>query len=82
MRDHLFIPDRQAIPDCDNAIDHAIGNYIVKHRPAVIINIGDQADMTSLSSYDVGKASAEGKLFDSQKDSQVMFLHQNHKAQP
>lgn len=63
MRDHLFIPDRQALPGCDNAIDHAIGNYIVKHRPAVIINIGDQADMSSLSSYDVGKASAEGKRY-------------------
>jgi len=64
LRDHLFIPDRQAIPDGDNAIDHAIGNYIAKHRPKVIVNIGDQADMGSLSGYDVGKASAEGKRYE------------------
>lgn len=65
-RDHLFIPDRQVKPGCSNAIDHAIGNYIVKHRPQVIVNIGDHADMESLSSYDVGKASAEGRRY--QKD--------------
>lgn len=63
-RDHLFLPDRQVKPGCSNAIDHAIGNYIIKHRPAVIINIGDHADMESLSSYDVGKASAEGKRYE------------------
>ena len=63
-RDHLFIPDRQVKPGCGNEVDHAIGNYIVKHRPDVIINIGDHADMESLSSYDVGKASAEGKRYE------------------
>lgn len=63
MRDHLFLPDRQVKPGCSNEVDVAIGNYIVKHRPEVIINIGDHADMESLSSYDVGKASAEGKRY-------------------
>lgn len=64
VRDHLFLPDRQVKPGCGNEVDHAIGNYIVKHRPAVIVNIGDHADMESLSSYDVGKASAEGKRYE------------------
>lgn len=63
-RDHLFIPDRQVKPGCSNDVDRAIGNYIIKHRPDVIINIGDHADMESLSSYDVGKASAEGKRYE------------------
>jgi hypothetical protein len=63
VRDHLFLPDRQVKPGCSNAVDRAIGNYIVKHKPAVIVNIGDHADMESLSSYDVGKASAEGKRY-------------------
>lgn len=62
-RDHLFLPDRQVKPGCSNEVDHAIGNYIVRHRPKVIINIGDHADMESLSSYDVGKTSAEGKRY-------------------
>lgn len=62
-RDHLFIPDRQATPGAENLVDHAIGNYIAKHRPEVIINIGDQADMPSLSLYDVGKKSFEGRTY-------------------
>ncbi len=71
MRDHLFLPDRQVKPGCGNEIDHAIGNYIVKHRPAVIVNIGDHADMESLSSYDVGKASAEGKRYEKDIESSI-----------
>lgn len=70
-RDHLFIPDRQARPGVSNAVDHAIGNYIVKHRPKVIINIGDHADMPSLSTYDVGKASAEGKRYAADIDASI-----------
>lgn len=63
MRDHLLLPDRQVTPTSKNLVDTAIGNYIVKWRPKVIVNIGDHADMGSLSSYDVGKASAEGKRY-------------------
>jgi hypothetical protein len=63
-RDHLFLPDRQAKPGCSTGVDQAIGNYIVRHQPQVIIDIGDHADMESLSSYDVGKASAEGKRYE------------------
>lgn len=70
-RDHLFLPDRQVKPGCSNAVDHAIGNYIVRHRPEVIINIGDHADMESLSSYDVGKASAEGKRYEKDIESSI-----------
>ena len=33
----------------------ATGNYIAKHRPPVIVQLGDFADMASLSSYDAGK---------------------------
>lgn len=62
-RDHLLLPDRQASEGCGNEIDHAIGNYIVKHRPKVIIDIGDHADMPSLSSYDIGKKSYEGRRY-------------------
>lgn len=70
-RDHLFLPDRQVKPGCDNYIDQAIGNYIIEHRPDVIVNIGDHADMESLSSYDVGKASAEGKRYEKDIESSI-----------
>lgn len=62
-RDHLILPDRQARPGSDNAVDHAVGNYIAKHKPAVIIDIGDHADMPSLSEYDIGKRSFEGRRY-------------------
>jgi hypothetical protein len=62
-RDHLILPDRQARPGCDNAIDHAVGNYIARHQPEVIIDIGDHADMPSLSEYDIGKRSFEGRRY-------------------
>lgn len=41
----------------------SIGNYIVEKKPDVVINIGDFADMPSLSSYDIGKKSFEGRRY-------------------
>ena len=62
-RDHLLLPDRQAFDGCGNEVDHAVGNYIYKHRPEVIVDIGDHADMPSLSLYDIGKKSFEGRRY-------------------
>lgn len=63
MTTHLFIPDNQVKPGVP--LDHLrwIGEYIVKKKPDVIINIGDFADMPSLSSYDKGKKSFEGRRY-------------------
>lgn len=63
MTKHLIIPDVQAKPDVP--FDHLewIGNYIVEKKPDVIVNIGDFADMPSLSSYDRGKKSFEGRRY-------------------
>jgi hypothetical protein len=62
-RVHMVIPDGQVKPGVD--IEHwtHIGNYIVAKRPDVIVNIGDFADMPSLSMYAVGKAEAEGTRY-------------------
>lgn len=60
---HLIIPDCQVRPGDDYQYLKAIGNYIVKKQPDVIINLGDFADMPSLSSYDYGKKSFEGKRY-------------------
>jgi hypothetical protein len=63
MKKHLFIPDCQVTPDTPT--DHLtwIGKYLVDERPDVVINIGDFADMESLSSYDVGKKCYEGRRY-------------------
>lgn len=62
-RKHIVIPDCQVRPDVDLSHLTWIGNYIAAKHPDVVVNLGDFADMPSLSSYDVGKASAEGKRY-------------------
>ena len=53
MTKHLILPDCQVKPG--TPINHftAIGNYIVRKRPDVVVNIGDFWDLPSLSSYDI-----------------------------
>lgn len=41
----------------------AIGHFICDKKPDVIVHLGDHADMPSLSSYDVGKKSFEGRRY-------------------
>lgn len=57
----LMIPDTQCKGGIDLAYLDWLGGYIVDKQPEVIVHIGDHADMPSLSSYDKGKGSAEGK---------------------
>lgn len=59
----LVIPDTQVKPNVD--LNHLawLGQYIVDKKPDVIVSIGDFADMPSLSSYDVGKKSFEGRRY-------------------
>ena len=63
MTTHLVIPDSHAQPGVDNDRFTWLGKWIADNRPDVIINIGDMADMKSLSMYDVGKLSAEGRRY-------------------
>lgn len=60
---HLVIPDVQLKPGNTIGFLTSIGNYIVDKKPEVVIQIGDFADMPSLSSYDVGKKSFEGRRY-------------------
>ena len=60
---HLIIPDTQVKPGVDLSYLEWIGQYIVEKKPDVLIQIGDFADMPSLSSYDVGKKSFEGRRY-------------------
>lgn len=69
MRRHLVIPDMQVKPDVP--LDHIdwIAAYAVEKRPDVIVNLGDFADMPSLSTYDQGKKEMEGRRYIADIDS-------------
>lgn len=63
MSKHMIIPDTQ----CKEGVplDHLTwaGCYMVDKKPDTVVMIGDFADMESLSSYDVGKKSFEGRRY-------------------
>lgn len=60
---HFVIPDTQVRPGVDISHLNAIGNYILNQKPDVIVQLGDFADMHSLSSYDVGTVAGEGARY-------------------
>ena len=57
----LMIADTQCKAGIDMTYLRNVGKYIAQTKPEVIIHIGDHADMPSLSSYDKGKKTAEGR---------------------
>ena len=59
----LFIPDCQVKDGV--SLDHLtwLGRYAVEKQPEVIVQAGDFADMPSLSEYDKGKKSYEGRRY-------------------
>ena len=59
----LNIPDSHAEPGVDNNRFEALGNFILETKPDVIVNIGDMADMSSLSSYDRGKSDFHSRRY-------------------
>ena len=60
---HMVIPDTQCKPE--NGYEHLewAGKYAAEKKPDVIIHLGDHWDMPSLSSYDKGKGSMEGRRY-------------------
>lgn len=57
----LVIPDTQIKPNIDLSFIDNIGKYIVDKRPDTVVMLGDWFDFPSLSSYDKGKKSFEGR---------------------
>lgn len=55
------IADTQVKPNHDLSYLLHIGEYLADKRPDVIVHIGDHFDLESLSSYDRGKLSFEGR---------------------
>lgn len=68
QRKHLVIPDCQV--KAGVPLEHLtwIGKYIADKRPDVIVQIGDFADMPSLSSYDRGKKTYENRRYKTDTD--------------
>lgn len=63
MTDILIIPDSHANPYHHNDRFSILGEYILDKKPEIVVNIGDMADMPSLSSYDKGHKSFEGRRY-------------------
>lgn len=61
--DLLIIGDPHAHPEYDNSRFTALGKFIARRKPAIIVCIGDMADMPSLSSYDRGTRGFEGRRY-------------------
>jgi hypothetical protein len=59
----LVIPDTQVKPGVSLEYLKTIGKFIVDKKPDVVVHLGDHADMCSLSSYDIGKKSFEGRRY-------------------
>jgi hypothetical protein len=75
----FVLPDAQVKPN--TPIDHLewAGRWCVEKRPEYIVCLGDFADMESLSSYDRGKKSFEGRRYvndvDAAKKGMSAFLN-------
>ena len=59
----LIMGDPHAHPDHNNRRFTAAGNFITDRKPKTIICMGDMEDMPSLSSFDKGKRSFEGRRY-------------------
>ena len=59
----LVIPDAHAHPQYDNERFTWLGRLIADERPDCILQLGDFADLPSLSHYDRGKRGFEGRRY-------------------
>lgn len=71
MTTHLVIPDCQVKPDVPTEHLEWIGRYIIETQPDVIVCISDFADMPSLSGWDKGKKSFEGRRYKADVESVI-----------
>lgn len=71
MTSHLVIGDSHAKPGVSNVRFDWLGRLIADRQPDVVIDMGDFADMCSLSSYDRGKRSFEGRRYNRDIDANI-----------
>lgn len=70
---HLVIPDSHAHPKFHNERADWIGKLILDVKPDVVVNLGDTWDLPSLSSYDKGKKSFQGRTYRADLDAGLDF---------
>lgn len=70
---HLVIPDPHANPEFNNDRADLLAKLVIDVRPDVVINLGDQFDMASLSGYDKGKRSFVGRSYANDINSGLEF---------
>jgi len=69
----LVIPDPHADPRFNNDRADWAAQLIIDINPDVVVNLGDTADMSSLSNYDKGKRSFHGRSYKSDIDAHLDF---------
>lgn len=69
----LCIPDQHSHPDFPNHRADYLGQLIIDLGPDIVLNAGDAADMSSLSDYDKGKRSFQGRSYKKDIDSHLDF---------
>lgn len=70
---YLVIPDPHATPGRSNKRADYLGKLIVDSKPDVVVLLGDLFDMSSLSSYDRGKKSFQGRTYSADVASGIEF---------
>lgn len=73
MSTHLVYGDCHAHPEHNNDRADLISRLIQDLRPTAVINIGDNADLPSLSAYDKGKAMFYGRSYRADIDAHLEF---------
>ncbi len=61
--DIVVLPDSHAHPDFSNRRFRWAGEYVRDTKPDIVVNLGDMADMPSLSVYDKGKSDFEQRRY-------------------
>ena len=69
----IVVPDQHAIASHNNDRADWLGQLIKEVKPNVVWNLGDCADMPSLSSYDKGTRAFHGKSYKADIDAHIDF---------
>ena len=75
MTTHMVLPDVQSKPGCTFEHLEWAGKYAAEKKPDVIVCLGDFADMESLSVYDIGKKSFEGRSYLNDVNAALEAMH-------
>lgn len=70
---YLIVPDQHAHYEHNNDRADWLSKLIIDLRPDVVVNMGDAADMPSLSDYDKGKRSFHGRSYKKDIDAHLEF---------